>query len=473
MLMNNPTDSEPESEQTASWWRRECGLREVLFLALPLIISTASWALTNFVDRMLLLWYSTETMAAALPAGMLHFTMICFPIGVASYINTFVAQYHGADQPKKIGLVLVQGVKLCVLFIPLFLLSIPLANWMFSLSTSDPNLLGLETLYFTVLAYGAGGSVMAAALSSFFTGRGKTGIVMIVDSSSCLVNLGLDLVLIFGYFGFPEMGIEGAAWATVASQWFKVVAYGAIILMPHNRHHYGITDGNRWDWTMMRRLIRFGSPSGMQLFLEVAAFTIFLLMMGRLGTEAMAVTTLAFSINGFAFVPLIGLGIAISTLVGREIGSGNAEKAATATWSGCMIAMVYTGLMGVLYIVIPDIFLMAHKSGIEPAEFDSLRNTTVVLLRFVAAYCIFDALNLVFASALKGAGDVTFIMVVSCVVSIVLLSISWIGLNWLNFELFECWWLITAWIFTLGNTYLYRFLQGHWKQMKVIEPHLV
>lgn len=77
----------------------------MLALALPLVISTASWTVMNFADRMFLLWSSTEAMAAAMPAGMLYFTMVCFPLGVAVYVNTFVAQYEGAGCPERIGAV--------------------------------------------------------------------------------------------------------------------------------------------------------------------------------------------------------------------------------------------------------------------------------------------------------------------------------------------------------------------------------
>ena len=75
-------------------------MREVLVLALPLIVSTLSWTLMNFTDRVFLVWYSADAVAAALPAGMMAFMVICFPLGVAAYVNTFVAQYQGAKRPE-------------------------------------------------------------------------------------------------------------------------------------------------------------------------------------------------------------------------------------------------------------------------------------------------------------------------------------------------------------------------------------
>jgi len=86
-----------------NWWSRPCGGREVLRLALPLMISAGSWSVMLFVDRMFLFWHSTQAMAAAMPAGVLHFALVCFPLGVAVYVNTFVAQYKGAGRPGRIG----------------------------------------------------------------------------------------------------------------------------------------------------------------------------------------------------------------------------------------------------------------------------------------------------------------------------------------------------------------------------------
>ena len=83
----------------SDWWKRPSGGREVLTLALPLIVSTCFWTIMTFTDRMFLLWYSNAAMAAALPAGLLHFTVLCFPFGVITYVSTFVAQYHGSSSP--------------------------------------------------------------------------------------------------------------------------------------------------------------------------------------------------------------------------------------------------------------------------------------------------------------------------------------------------------------------------------------
>ena len=253
-----------------NWWTRRCGGREVLALALPLIISTGSWSVMNFIDRMFLLWSSTAAMAAALPAGILYFSLICFPLGVAMYVNTFVAQYQGAGRPERIGPVVWQGVRIGLLVMPLFLITIPLAPLIFKAAGHEPHLACLEVIYYQVLCFGAAPQVIAAAMSSFFTGRGETKVVMAVDCLASLLNVVLDYFWIFGIGIFPAMGIEGAAWATVVSQWFRVAVYWRLMMRPVHCRTYAMDAGRRFDARLMRRLLRFGGPNGLQLALKQA-----------------------------------------------------------------------------------------------------------------------------------------------------------------------------------------------------------
>ena len=96
-------------------WGAEGGYRQFLALAIPLILSTAAWSVQHFVDRVFLAWYSTEALAAALPAGMANFVIVSFFIGVVSYVNTFVAQYVGARRPERVGPAVWQGAYLAIL----------------------------------------------------------------------------------------------------------------------------------------------------------------------------------------------------------------------------------------------------------------------------------------------------------------------------------------------------------------------
>ncbi len=459
-----------KTDKAENWWTRPCGGREVLALALPLVISTASLSVMYFVDRMFLLWHSAEAMGAAMAAALLHFSLLCFAVGVASYVNTFVAQYEGAGRHERIGLAVWQGVRVGILAVPLFLLTIPLAPGVFRLIGHDPQVACLEVIYFQVLAFSAGGAVISAALSAFYTGRGATRVVMVVDSFAAGLNVVLDYAWIFGHWGFPALGIEGAAWATVVSQWVKALIYWRLIMRPKHRQKYQLVAGRRFDAALMRRLWRYGGPNGLQMLVEVSAFTMFLLLVGRLGPDAMAASTLALNVNSLAWVPLLGMGIAVTTIVGQQLGRDRPRLAARATWTAFALAQAYLSVMAVLYMFAPDLFLVGHASGTAPEQFARLRDTTVVLLRFVAVYSLFDAMNITFVSAIKGAGDTRFVLAMTVIMAPLPVLAAWAGVALRGWGLIWCWVVITTWICALGLIYLARFLQGHWRHMRVIEP---
>ncbi len=471
--MDRPSSSFETDSEPTSWWSRPCGIRDVLVLATPLIVSTLSWTIMNFIDRVFLLWYSLPAMAAAMPAGLLQFTLICFPLGLVSFGNTFVAQYLGAGQNDRIGAAVGQVMRLGLYCVPLFLVFPFFAPYFFALTGHDLEVISLEVIYFQVLMFGAGATVLAAGQATFFTGLGKTRVVMIVDSSSAAVNILLDYAWIFGNFGFAEMGIEGAAWATVVSQWWKVVFYFILMELPRFQKTYCLRRGRAFDLPLIRRLFRYGAPNGLQLFVDVTAITGFVMLIGLLGNDAMIATTMAFNVNSFSFVPIIGLGIAVSTMVGQELGRNRPHFASNAAWSAYAIALVYTGVMGLFYISTPDLFLMGHAAGVESSNFKELRDVTVVLLRFVAFYCLFDATAIVFVSVIKGAGDTRFVLLTTIVTSPMPLLLGFFGVMVMGWGLMWCWIVVTTWVLSLGVIYLTRFLQGRWKTMRVIEPDFI
>ena len=452
-------------------WHREAGPAELIQLAAPLVISTISWTLMGFIDRIFLTWYSTDAVAASMPAGMVHHAMVMFPLGIASYVNTFVAQYHGAGRPQRIGLAMWQGVWLALIATPIFAFSYPLAPSIFRSVGHDAALLPLEVNYFQTLVYCAPAVVIAASLEAFFTGRGVTKIVMWVNCLQAAVNILLDYAWIFGELGFDEFGISGAAAATVVSQWLKVIAYLYLISRASQRE-LGVLSGFRFDAPLFGRLMWYGFPNGLQMFIEMSAFTAFILFVGRVGNEEMAATTIAFNVNMIAFVPMLGLGIAVSTIVGQKLGEDRPPLAARATWWAFVIAMTYAAGMSVLFVLTPDLFLWGFSAGSDQ-DFDKIRTTVVILLRFVAAYCVFDAMHIVFVSAIKGAGDTRYVLLMTLIISPPMVFVCWVGSTYWDWKLMPYWWLVTGWVLLLGIVYWLRFLGGQWKQMRVIEPNLV
>src|SRR3954468_9025598 len=303
--MTNRAMAETRAAERQTWWSRPCGGREVLAIALPLVVSTMFCSVQWFVDRMFLMWHSVDAMTAATPAGMAFWSMICFPAGIASFVNTFVAQYHGAGKPERIGLAVAQGVWLGWICTPLFLLAIPLAPY-FLVSGANPEVADLEVEYFRYLTFGGGALVLTNALSSFYTGRGMTRVVMLVQVGGTLVNVVLDYLLIFGHsgIGIPQMGIKGAAIATAAASWFDVLVFTLLLRFSREREKFGLTNANRLDAALFWRLIHFGAPGALPLPVEVISFTPLTQFVTEISKAAGAATGLAFNINSIAFIPI-------------------------------------------------------------------------------------------------------------------------------------------------------------------------
>jgi len=451
-------------------WNSDGGYREVLVIAIPLILSTATWSIQHFVDRMFLTWYSPETIAAAMPAGMLNFTIISIFMGTAGYVSTFVAQYYGARRYHRIGPALWQGIYISLIGGLVLLCVIPLAEPTFRLIGHSPQIQQHEVIYFQILCLGGGAYIGSYALSGFFSGRGQTWPVMWVNVATTAVNLILDYALIFGHWGFPELGIRGAAIATVVAGLFSLLVFFVLLLTGENDTIYHTRRGWRLEKDLLGRLLRFGFPSGVQFFLEIGAFTGFVLVVGRLGTASLAATNIAFNINTLAFMPMIGCGIAISVLVGQYLGAQKPYIAQSAVYSGFHLTFFYMASIAAAYVLLPDLFVAPFAHQADPEGFAEIYGYSVVLLRFVAVYCLFDTMNIIFCSAIKGAGDTRFVMIMTTFLSVFILIIPvYLTVEVLGAGLMVAWVFATAYVISLGVAFYLRFLGGKWRSMRVIE----
>ena len=180
-------------------------------------------------------------------------------------------------------------------------------------------------------------------------------------------------------------------------------------------------------------------------------------------------TNIAFNINALAFMPMIGLGTAISILVGQYIGERNLGLAERSVYSGAILCFAYMGLLSLAYVLAPGFFVQFFAPRGDPQGFASIRAIAVVLLRFVAVYSLFDTMNIVFASAIKGAGDTRFVMLMILVLSVgVLIVPTYVALVRLRVGIYSAWIFVSAYIILLGCGFLVRFLRGKWKTMSVI-----
>ena len=451
-------------------WNDECGYRRILVMAFPLILSTSAWAIQHFVDRMFLTWHSPEAIAASMPAGMLSFTIMSLFIGTANYVTTFVAQYHGAGRDDRIGPSVWQGIYVALIAGVVHLLFIPAAAPFFQWVGHGETIQEMETIYFQILCLGALPQVASGAFSGFFAGRGKTSPVMWVNIAAMAVNLILDYALIFGHFGFPALGVKGAAIATALAPCASCAIFLILLAPPRYEKKYRTLSGWRLDIPLFARIMRYGLPNGMGFLIEMIGFTAFILLVGRLGTIELAATNVAFNINNLAFLPMIGFGTTISILVGQSLGRDRVDLATRSVYSGAHLTFFYMISIAAAYAFIPGLFLWPFAAQADATAFAPIREMSVVLLKFVAAYCFFDTMNIIFSAGIKGAGDTRFAMYLGISYSIFGLAIpTYIILGPLGMGIYAAWTVITLNICLLGLIFFARFLGGKWKEMRVIE----
>ena len=449
---------------------RPGGYREVLTVAWPLIVSTGSFTVMQFIDRMFLAWHSSVSLQAALPAGILSFTLVSGFMAVAGYANTFVAQHHGAGDARGCSRSVWQGIWLALLTWPLLLALIPVGRALLQWSGHPPAVLAEELDYFTILMAGSLNITLGAAVGSFFTGRGDTLTNMLATVAGNLVNIVLDYLLIFGKAGFPALGIRGAAIATVIAGAVTPLILLALYLGPSARASHATAATWRPDRALLARLVRFGLPSGLHLFLDVASFTVFVLFTGRMGELALTVSNMAFSINMVAFMPLMGISIAASILVGQYQGRRDPQTAERAGWTCLRVGLIYMALVGLTYLLAPQayfwLFSRRAESGLGLAEVLPLGRQLLVMM---AVWGLLDAANLILAGALKGAGDTRFVMIYSTLMAWGLLVPVQALIVRLGGGILVSWGWLTLYVIVLSSGFLVRYRGGRWKSIEVLE----
>lgn len=448
------------------------GYRELLRIAWPLIISTGSFSLLNFCDRMFLGWYSPEAFRAAVPAGILCFTMLCGFVALAAYANTFVAQYFGAREYEKCSMATMQGVWLALLSWPIMLLLIPLGIFCLKVSGHGEAVFEQERIYFTILMLGSVSQPVSAAISGFFSGRGDTKTVMLANVIGNAINIGLDYVFIFGKLGVPEMGIAGAAIATVIAGW---VSPGIMLVLFFSKGmdlRFFTRKALRWNQIQMRRMIRYGGPSGIHLFLDLASFSLFVLLLGRQGEAASIASNMALSINLFALMPMIGLGIATSIMVGQYMGANRPDLAEKSGWIALKAGMAYTLPLVASFVLFPRFYvnLFGQDNGIAASAevFDICRRLLIILV----GWGIMSAANFIISGALKGAGDTRFVMYYHTLVAWAFFALGELVLV-LVFHAgpIAAWFWCMLYIIVLAVGLCLRFKSGRWKDIDILERH--
>ncbi|MFA7536626.1 MAG: MATE family efflux transporter [Desulfuromonadales bacterium] len=444
------------------------GLREMLTIALPMVVSHGCETVLVFTDRLFLSRLGSAPMSAAMSGGLTSFMMMTFFLGLLGYATALTALYLGAGRKEHCARVVTQALLIAVLAFPLILAARPLAHGLFDAMGIAAEQLVPQKIYFDILLGGAIVVLLRTCFSSFFSGVGYTRVVMLAALTAMLVNIPANYILIFGKFGLPALGIRGAAYGTIFSSLCGLLVLIAVYFGRSIRREYGVVAALRFDGSVMRKLLRFGSPAGVEMFLNLLAFTAVILIFHAHGLATATAVTIVFNWDMVSFVPLLGLQIGVISLVGRYMGAGRPDIAERAAFSGLKMGWAYSSVILLLFVLLPQQLVALFQPATPDPVFIEAAPLAVGMLRLAALYVLADAVVVVFSGALRGAGDTFWAMCVSVGMHWLLVPVLVLLLNVLDLSPRTAWSALILFFLAFSGVFYRRFRGGKWKTLDVI-----
>lgn len=447
------------------------GYLEICRIAYPLILMSASNGIMQLTDRLFLARNSTLDVGAAISAGILYFTLFCFFMVTCNFTAAMVAQYHGAHQRLNLLRAVWAGQTLAVAAGLFITFVIPLIGpAVFLNSEQPPELIGRQIDYFISLLPSGVFACFAGPYFSFFSGQGRTRPVAVINIVACLLNIPLNWMFIFGKCGLPALGIYGAG---IATSICAMVSTVAVMVYFYSQNQRRIPTRKRWEFhpDFVLRLVRFGAPAGFQTLVDVGAFMLLALWIGKLGSASVAATGIALSINNLFFLPLMGLADATAIVAGQYIGrkrQGIAERAVYRAWR---ISAIYA-LFGVMvYLCFPEAlatcFAPRRDSGVD---FGEVIRISAGVLTAAALFNACDSVKFIFMGGLRGAGDTLAIFLLNSLTAWGLLVPGiYILTRVFPATIYQVWGFVAFCGVVDSMVFLWRFGSGKWRKIRMIE----
>ena len=435
-------------------------LKELLTLAYPMIISQGAFAVMIFTDRYFMSLVSPTHMGASLAGGVASFFCMSLFIGVLSYSNALTAQYFGRKQFDKCSLVVTQGLLLTLFFAPLLVAIGYISLGSFEFMGHAPEQAALAQQYFIILIWGAIFSLGKTCIASYFSGIGRTHIVMIADTVGVAINIPLTWALIFGYGEVPAMGIAGAAYATIISTLISLLIFSYFYLEKRHATTFLVKQSFRLDRGILRRFVRLGFPSGIEMFLNVAAFNLFLLMFQSYGIAESASAAIVFNWDIVAYVPMIGLNVAIISLIGRHIGAGDTTLMSQVIRISFMLGLGYSSILAVLFYLGREPLVAIFLATGSSSDIQTLASFMMIGL---ATYVMADATILIAGGVLRGAGDTRWLMWASVLIHWLMLLAQYFVIKVWALGPKVSWVVFVSMILMTAIMYLLRLASSRWR----------
>ncbi|MBX3395164.1 MAG: MATE family efflux transporter [Phycisphaerae bacterium] len=460
------TSNAPLLEPTHSRSVLVADIRTLLTLAMPIIGITLSRMLMGFADFYQVSFLGTEATAAISPATLFVFMALCLGMGVVTSVQTFASQALGRGEPREASGYAWQTMYIAVFTIPIAFAMTLISDAVWAGIDAPAAVRAMEADYCRVAFWSVPFGVACAGLEGFFNGVQKPGVALKAIIAALITNVVGNYLLIFGKCGFPELGITGAAIATIFGWVVRLVVLGWVFFSAEFRDRFGTRANRGLDGNRLLSTLKIGGPTAIQWVLDVGAWFLFLaVIMQGFGTATLAASNVGIQFMHVAFMPAIGVGVALCTLVGHAIGEGKPDVAMRKTKAALIVTGSYMGFIGLFFLLIPRL-LMSLVSD-DQAVIDA----GVGILIWAALFQVSDALCIVYINALRGAGDTKW-------PAVVLVLLCWTvfmggGYGMVRFVpqmgLHGPWMICTLYITILGVVLWRRFAHGAWRQIRLFE----
>lgn len=389
--------------------------RLILTMSAPIVVSMMVQSLYNVVDSIFVAQISEEAITAVSMAFPFQQLMMSVGIGTAIGVNSLLARNLGAKQFSQVNKIANNGLLLAFLsFIAFFMMGLLLSDKLITIQTDNQEIISNGPVYLRICLMGSLGIFTHLMFERLLQATGKTMYTMIAQISGALMNIILDPIMIFGWFGMPAMGLAGAAIATVISQYIGalVVAYLCI------RKEKDIDIGFRYmkpDFKIIRDIYAVGIPS--IIMISISSVTIFSMnqILAKFSITAVALLGIYFKLQSFIFMPVFGLNNGIIPIVGYNYGAGNKERMRETIFLGMRYAVTIMLIGTLIMMVLPDKLLGMFNAS------DQMMDIGRVAFRIICISFPFAAISIISIGVFQAIGKGTLSMIISIIRQLVVL----------------------------------------------------
>lgn len=376
-------------------------IRPNFLLAYPVMLSMLGQVMTGVADSVMIGWTGATPLAASSFANIFFSIPLFFGVGVSYAITPLVAQAEGANDPLKIIDTLKNGALINLITgLILVVLIFSVEPFMHSMGQPD-DVVTLAIPYLSIIAISIIPTMIFQTYRQFAEGLQRTRVAMIIVIGCNLLNILLNYILIFGKYGFPEMGLNGAGWATLIAR--IAMALSMMLYVYYGRKFQSYTAGfsiGNYSRSLISKMLHIGLPAGSQFIFEAGAFGLSAIMMGWLGTTALAAHQIAINLATISYMTTSGLGAAATIRVGNFWGQRDKTNLRASAFTMILMAVCLMTAWALLFILgryfLPSLYIN------DPAVIE----LTASLLVIAAFFQLSDGIQVVTAGALRGLQDV-------------------------------------------------------------------